>query len=62
MALVRGARQVSKTTMFEECLGGGYSYVTPEQLRNGAVAGHVFETFVVSKVLKSYMNADASAT
>ena len=30
---------------------------TPEQLRNGAVAGHVFETFVVSEVLKSYMNA-----
>ena len=30
---------------------------TPEQLKNGAVAGHVFETFVVSEVLKSYMNA-----
>ena len=33
---------------------------TPEQLRNGAVAGHVFETFVVSEVLKSYMNAGRS--
>lgn len=33
---------------------------TPGQLRNGAVAGHVFETFVVSEVLKSYMNADAN--
>lgn len=33
---------------------------TPEQLRNGAVAGHVFETFVVSEVLKSYMNAGKS--
>ncbi|MEE8717304.1 MAG: ATP-binding protein [Coriobacteriales bacterium] len=33
---------------------------TPEQLRNGAVAGHVFETFVVSEVLKSYMNAGAN--
>ena len=33
---------------------------TPDQLRNGAVAGHVFETFVVSEVLKSYMNAGAS--
>lgn len=33
---------------------------TPEQLRNGAVAGHVFETFVVSEVLKSYMNAGTS--
>lgn len=32
-------------------------WTTPEQLRNGAVAGHVFETFVVSEVLKSYMNA-----
>ena len=30
---------------------------TPEQLKNGAVAGRVFETFVVSEVLKSYMNA-----
>lgn len=30
---------------------------TPDQLRNGAVAGHVFETFVVSEVLKSYMSA-----
>lgn len=33
---------------------------TPDQLRNGAVAGHVFETFAVSEVLKSYMNAGAS--
>ena len=32
-------------------------WTTPDQLRNGAVAGHVFETFVVSEVLKSYMNA-----
>lgn len=30
---------------------------TPEQLKNGAVSGHMFETFVVSEVLKSYMNA-----
>ena len=29
----------------------------PEQLRLGAVSGHMFETFVVSEVLKSYMNA-----
>ena len=28
-----------------------------EQLRRGAMAGHMFETFVVSEVLKSYMNA-----
>lgn len=33
---------------------------TPDQLRNGAVAGHVFETFVVSEVLKSHMNAGAN--
>ena len=35
-------------------------WTTPEQLRNGAVAGHVFETFIVSEVLKSYMNAGAN--
>lgn len=35
-------------------------WTTPEQLRNGAVAGHVFETFVVSEVLKTYMNAGAN--
>ena len=32
-------------------------WITPDQLKNGAVAGHMFETFVVSEVLKSYMNA-----
>lgn len=35
-------------------------WTTSEQLRSGAVAGHVFETFVVSEVLKSYMNAGAN--
>lgn len=35
-------------------------WTTPEQLRNGAAAGHVFETFVVSEVLKSCMNAGAN--
>ena len=35
-------------------------WTTPDQLRNGAVAGHVFETFVVSEVLKSCMNAGAN--
>lgn len=30
---------------------------TPEQLKRGAMAGHMFETFVVSEVLKSHMNA-----
>lgn len=33
---------------------------TPEQLQHGAVAGHVLETFVISEVLKSYMNAGAN--
>lgn len=32
-------------------------WTTPEALRNGAMSGHMFETFVVSEVLKSYMNA-----
>ena len=32
-------------------------WITPEQLKKGALAGHIFETFVVSEVLKSYMNA-----
>ena len=35
-------------------------WTNPEVLRNGAAAGHVFETFVVSEVLKSYMNAGAN--
>lgn len=30
---------------------------TPGQLKKGAVASHMFETFAVSEVLKSYMNA-----
>ena len=30
---------------------------TAEQLKRGAMTGHMFETFVVSEVLKSYMNA-----
>ena len=35
-------------------------WTTPDQLRNGAAAGHMFETFVVSEVLKSFMNAGKS--
>lgn len=35
-------------------------WTTPSQLRNGAAAGHIFETFVVSEVMKSYMNAGAN--
>ncbi len=35
-------------------------WTTPETLRNGAAAGHIFETFVVSEVLKSYMNVGAN--
>lgn len=35
-------------------------WTTPEQLRRGAIAGHVFETFVASEVFKSFMNAGAN--
>ena len=35
-------------------------WTTPDQLRNGAAAGHVFETFVVSEILKSFMNSGKS--
>ncbi len=35
-------------------------WTTPEQLRHGAAAGHIFETFVVSEILKSFMNAGKS--
>ena len=35
-------------------------WTTSEQLRHGAAAGHVFETFVVSEILKSFMNAGKS--
>ena len=30
---------------------------TPEQLKRGAMWGHIFESFVISEVLKSYYNA-----
>lgn len=30
---------------------------SPEVLKNGAMAGHIFETFVVSEIIKSYYNA-----
>ena len=31
-------------------------WLTPEALKNSAVAGNMFETFVVSEILKSYIN------
>ena len=34
---------------------------SPETLRRGAMAGHVFETFVVGEVIKSYLNAGVDA-
>lgn len=37
------------------CHLGGWN--TPDQLARGAMSGQIFETFVVSEVLKSYMNA-----
>lgn len=35
-------------------------WTTSDTLERGAVAGHMFETFAVSEVLKSHMNAGAS--
>ena len=35
-------------------------WTSPEALRNGAQAGHIFETFAVSETLKSHMNAKAN--
>jgi hypothetical protein len=32
-------------------------WLTPETLMNGAMAGNIFETFVISEVIKSYLNA-----
>lgn len=37
-------------------------WTTSDVLRNGAAAGQVFETFVVSEVLKSHMNAGANSS
>ena len=34
---------------------------SPETLRRGAMAGHVFETFVVGEVIKSYLNTGGDA-
>ena len=33
------------------------SWLTPETLRNGAMAGQFFETFAIDEILKSYINA-----
>ena len=32
-------------------------WTTPDVLKNGAMSGHIFETFVVSEILKSYSNS-----
>lgn len=32
-------------------------WTSPETLRRGAMAGHIFETFVVSEVMKSFINS-----
>ena len=32
------------------------AWLTPETLRNGAMAGHMFETFVVNEIIKSFIN------
>jgi len=31
-------------------------WTTPEALENGAMAAHVFETFVVNEIIKSFTN------
>jgi predicted AAA+ superfamily ATPase len=31
-------------------------WITPEQLQKGALAGQIFETYVVGEILKSYFN------
>lgn len=33
------------------------SWLTPETLKNGAVAGNMFETFVVNEIIKSFANS-----
>ena len=40
------------------CYLAGWS--TPEALSRGAMAGHIFESFVVSEIMKSYLNAGHS--
>lgn len=35
-------------------------WTTPQQLRTGAVAGHMFETFAVGEVLKSFLNSGST--
>ena len=32
------------------------SWLTPETLKNGAMSGHMFETFVINEVIKSFIN------
>lgn len=32
------------------------SWLTPDTLKNGAMAGHIFETFVVNEIVKSFIN------
>ncbi len=36
-------------------------WLTPETLMNGAMAGNIFETFVISEIIKSYYNAGKEA-
>ena len=36
-------------------------WLTPETLMNGAMAGNIYETFIVSEILKSYYNAGKEA-
>ena len=36
-------------------------WLTPETLMNGAMAGNIYETFIISEILKSYYNAGKEA-
>ena len=38
------------------------SWLTPETLRNGAISGHMFETFVVNEIIKSFINVGKDYT
>lgn len=66
--LVTGARQTGKSTLlehlypeikeisFDDPFAEEQAKNNPETLANGAMSGEIFETFVISEILKSYSN------
>ncbi len=38
------------------------SWLTPDTLKNGAFAGHIFETFVVNEIIKTFINSGKDYT